>query len=68
MRLHPDIIPPMNMQALIFGVDLDDGIDKEYKPGLFLQVNAFLEREDRFFCTLSQQSEHMVFYNKIAGY
>ena len=26
MRMHPDIIPPMNFQELLRGVDLDDGL------------------------------------------
>lgn len=43
-------------------------LDKDFKPGLFLQTKAFLEGEDADLCPLSQHSEAVDAYCLMAGY
>lgn len=49
-------------------VPLDYSLDQEYKPGLFLQTQAFLEGNDQRFCTLAQQEKNLAIYGRMAGY
>ena len=49
-------------------LDLDDELDKKFKPGLYRQVQAFLAQDNNLFCTLDEQFQHSVFYDKMAGY
>jgi len=49
-------------------VEIEDQIDKDYKPGLYLQTQAFLQGEDQGFCTIQEQVDHYPIYAKIAGY
>ena len=37
-------------------VEIDDSLDKKFKPGLFLQTKAFLENDFSRFCTLQEQA------------
>lgn len=49
--------------------ELSDTLDKNFKPGLFLQTSAFLERDFSKFCTLDEQEKMIAcVYNKISGY
>jgi len=43
-------------------------IDKDFAPGLFLQTKNFIEKKDSTFCTLTEQTENMKIYSKMAGY
>lgn len=45
-----------------------DEIDKEYKPGLYRQVEYFLMGMKNDFCTLEDQVKKWKLYEKIAGY
>lgn len=48
-------------------VDIDDVIDKEYKPGLYKQIEAFLEgKNSNRLVTISEQLKHMDYYERIA--
>lgn len=50
-------------------VDIDDKLDKAFKPGLYLQTKAFLENDLTRFCTLNNQKEMTEkYYLKISGY
>lgn len=50
-------------------VELDDHLDKDFKPGLYLQTKAFLENDYTRFCTIHEQKEMIEnVYNKISGY
>ena len=50
-------------------VKLDDQLDHLYKPGLFLQVNAFINGDFSQLCLLEQQVRNIKeIYNPIAGY
>jgi predicted dehydrogenase len=50
-------------------VEIDNKLDKDFKPGLYLQTKAFLEGNFSRFCTLSEQREMIEkYYIKIGGY
>ena len=49
-------------------IDPLDSLDKDYKPGLYRQTKAFLDGDDKFFCTLQEQRENVRIYSEIAGY
>ncbi len=49
-------------------VDLDYSLDQKYKPGLFLQTQAFLAGEDQRICSIAYQRKHLDVCAKIAGY
>lgn len=49
-------------------IDIDDSLDKKYKPGLFLQTSAFLKTDLNRFCTIEEQSEMIQVYCKMSGY
>lgn len=66
--------PMEQLQVVLLGstsmnnVELDDRLDKEFKPGLHGQTKAFLDRDDRLFCTVEEQLRHYAVYNEMAGY
>ena len=49
-------------------VEIDDSLDKTFKPGLYEQVKRFIDGEVTGLCTLSEQVDHWTHYCKIAGY
>jgi len=49
-------------------VALDYSLDLNFKPGLFLQTQAFLAGDDRRFCSLAQQEKNLAIYGRMAGY
>lgn len=49
-------------------VDIDDKLDREYKPGLYKEVEAFISNiNDEKLVTLDEQIKFMEIYEKIAG-
>lgn len=50
------------------GVPLDYTLDQNYKPGLYLQTEAFLAGDDSRFCSLDQQEKRLAIYAEMAGY
>ena len=49
-------------------IEIDDSLDKIFKPGLYLETLAFLEGDTTRLCSLDQQKEHVeVIYNRIIG-
>ena len=70
---HRIILKPMEQLQLqdkgsvkIYQVEIDDHLDKEFKPGFYLQTKAFLEGDTTRLCSLLQQKEHVEkIYNKI---
>lgn len=49
-----------------FDVDVDDTLDRDFKPGLMRQIRAFLFGEDeQRLPTLEEHAEYMPFYEKI---
>lgn len=47
---------------------LDDDLDVKFKPGIYLQCQAFLKGQTQHLCSISQQLEAFPIYAKIAGY
>ena len=69
------ILRPMEeLQVIKLGSNLvekinpENQIDKDFRPGLFQQTKKFLEGKNNLFCSLSEQSENMKIYFKMAGY
>lgn len=52
----------------VYPVEIDDHLDKEFKPGFYLETKAFLEGNTTRLCSLQQQVEHVKnIYMKMAG-
>jgi predicted dehydrogenase len=49
-------------------VELDEHLDKEFKPGLYNQTKAFLNGDDRLFSSVDEQLRHCAVYERMAGY
>jgi len=49
-------------------VEIDDSLDKAFKPGLYEQVKRFIDECTDGFCTLAEQCEQWDIYCRIAGY
>ncbi|MFD0950032.1 Gfo/Idh/MocA family oxidoreductase [Paraperlucidibaca wandonensis] len=49
-------------------VEVDDSLDKEYKPGLYKQVKAFLMQDCEHLCSLAEQKKQFKSFEKMAGY
>jgi hypothetical protein len=47
---------------------LDDRLDRDFKPGLFMQTKAFLDEDDGLFCSVDEQLRHCATYDDMAGY
>ena len=55
--------------VVINPVEIDDSLDKKFKPGLFLQVNSFLMNDFTRFCSLKEQAIMIKkYYNPMSGY
>lgn len=49
-------------------VEIDDRLDKEFKPGFYLETKAFLEGDYGRLCSIDEQQIHLThIYNKIKG-
>jgi predicted dehydrogenase len=46
-------------------VEIDDSLDKKYKPGLYLETQAFLNNDKERLCGLSEQKEHFDLFLKM---
>ncbi len=49
-------------------VEIDDALDKAFKPGLHAETRAFLNGDDSLFCTIDEQVRHGAIYSAMAGY
>lgn len=49
-------------------VEIDDHLDKEFKPGFYLETKAFLDANNMNLCSIVKQQQHVKnIYNKILG-
>ncbi len=48
-------------------VAIDDKLDKDFKPGLFLQTQSFLQNDFTRFINIHQQAENALLYDKMVG-
>lgn len=73
--LHRIYLKPMEQLQLqdknsvkVYPVEIDDHLDKEFKPGFYLETKAFLEGDTVRLCSLNQQVAHIEnVYSKIIG-
>ncbi len=49
-------------------LEIDDKLDLEFKPGLYKQVEAFINSENVGLCSLEEHSKSSSIYNRMAGY
>ena len=50
----------------VYPVEIDDHLDKEFKPGLYLETKAFLDGDIERLCSVDQQISHVkLIYNRI---
>lgn len=69
LRLQP-------LERLLVSVDgihdiaaeVDDELDEKFKPGLYRQVEAFLDAENGHLCSIDEHASMMHVYAEIAGY
>lgn len=74
-QLHRIYLKPMEQIQLqdkgsvkVYLVDIDDHLDKDFKPGFYLETKEFLEGDSTRLCSLQQQVGHVKnIYNKILG-
>ncbi|WP_116472414.1 Gfo/Idh/MocA family oxidoreductase [Zobellella maritima] len=50
------------------GVEIDDKLDRDFKPGLYKQVQSFLKGDYCYLCDIHEQSMMFDVYEKIAGH
>lgn len=43
----------------VYPVEIDDHLDKEFKPGFYLETKAFIEGNDSRFCTIEEQAKRI---------
>ena len=75
-KKHRLYLKPMEMTQVqqlgsvaVNPVEIDDILDKSFKPGLYLQTKAFIENDLKRFCTLQEQKEMIEkYYRPISGY
>lgn len=46
-------------------VELDDHLDKEFKPGFFLETKAFIASDFERLCSIAEQWHHLSYYKQI---
>lgn len=74
-RKHRIYLKPMEVvQIQLIGsiqvnpLEVDDCLDKEFKPGLYLQTKAFIEGDCSRFCTIEEQGKNIEnYYSKISN-
>ena len=49
-------------------VKINDELDKKYKPGVYLQVQAFLANDSASLCSIKEQQSLFSTYEQMAGY
>lgn len=52
----------------VFDETIDYSLDEQYKPGLYLQTQKFLNDDFKNMCSLNEQAELLPLYNKMATY
>jgi predicted dehydrogenase len=75
-KRHRLYLKPMeNLQIQEIGsvvvseLEIDDQLDKNFKPGFYLQTKAFIEGDYSRFCTLKEQQENIQnYYLTMSGY
>jgi len=71
-RLYFKPMETLQIQELrsvkVLPVEINDHLDKEFKPGFFLETKAFLEENDERLCTIKEQVQRIdTIFRKISG-
>lgn len=71
-RLYLRPIEQLQIQNIgsiaITPVEIDDHLDKEFKPGFYLETKSFIEGTTSNLCSIDEQYQHVLnVYNKIMG-
>ncbi len=71
-RIYLKPMEQLQMQDIasvkVYPVEIDDHLDKEFKPGFYLETKAFLDGDTSRLCSLEQQALHVQnIYKKILG-
>ena len=48
--------------------EIDDSLDTQFKPGLYRQVDAFLNRRHKGLCSINEHLDNVGHYTEMAGY
>ena len=48
--------------------EINDELDKKFKPGLYIQTKAFLENSFSKLCSIDEQVENSKWFDLISGY
>ena len=48
--------------------EINDELDKKFKPGLYIQTKAFLENNSSSLCSIDEQVENTKWFDLISGY
>ena len=74
-KKHRLILRPMEQlqiqqidSVVLTPVEIDEQLDKAFKPGLYLQVEAFLTNDTSRLCDIEQQLKMTRVYSQMAGY
>jgi hypothetical protein len=74
-RQHRYLLRPLEtLQTIPLGsvdpqpIALDNALDQQFKPGLYLQCEAFLDGHTQQLCSLAQHLKAFLIYTRIAGY
>jgi predicted dehydrogenase len=63
-----EILQIQNIGSLeINQVEIDDSLDKKYKPGLYLETQAFITNSVDRLCSIKEQQEHFRFFEQISS-
>lgn len=49
-------------------LEINNRLDKEFKPGLYREVESFLQNDLLNLCTIEEQSKNLLYYKKICPY
>lgn len=71
--LHRIYLKPMEQLQLqdkgsvkVYPVEIDDHLDKDFKPGFYLETKAFLEGDVKRLCSVEEQKDYLEsIYNRI---
>lgn len=57
----------LNGSVAIHKIEINDAVDKKFKPGLYLQVEKFLKQDLSEFKTIQEQADMLTLFNMIAN-
>jgi predicted dehydrogenase len=68
LRPMEQLLVTLLASTLVEQIPLNDELDCRFKPGLYLQTQAFLNKDATHFCTIEEQLAQAKIYRQISGY